>query len=167
MQKVIFSGIVILIFFISCTQKEITPPPDLGLIDTGEQFNPIKWYNKERREMAKILPTISQINKEISGGPFLLEKQMGLKSINFTFENSEMDGRLLNLLVEFEKPVKPIEAAKKFGVNIENIAPQKMKKYWTYPVQKQFVHSFHVNLKPEDTETTGLSRAWIVYNLKD
>ncbi|MBN2091194.1 hypothetical protein JW964_16400 [candidate division KSB1 bacterium] len=167
MQKISLILLIIILIFTSCSQKESAPPPELGLVDTGEPFNPIKWYNKERRDIAKVLPTISNINKEISGGPFILDNQMGLKSINFTFENSEMDGRLLSLFVEFEKPVIPAEAAKKFGVNIENIMPQKMKKYWTFPIQKQLIHSFHINLKPADTEASGLSSAWIVYNLKE
>jgi hypothetical protein len=167
MQKINILLMLTVLIMISCSQKESTPVPELGLIDTGEAFNPIKWYNLDRRSIAKILPGISNIDKEISGGPFTLDNQMDLKSINFTFENSEMDGRLLNLFVDFAAPVTITEAAKKFGVNIENVVPQKMKKYWTFPIQKELIHSFHVNLKPADTETTGLNSAWIVYNLKE
>lgn len=167
MQKVNIISISIILIIIACSHKESVPVPDPGLVDTGQPFNPIKWYGKERREIAKILPNISNINQEISGGPFTLDNQMGLKSINFTFENSEMDGRLLNLFVDFEKNVTISEAAKKFGVNIENIIPEKKKKYWTFPIQKELIHSFHVNLKPTDTESSGLTSAWIIYDLKE
>ena len=161
----LLSVIFALLLFYACGTEEQQEIVDSGLTDTGTAFNPKAWYGKTRREMAKLIPQISNVDQDISGGPFLLTDQMGLKSIIFTFEHSEKDARLLNLNVDFAEPVTISQAVKTFGVNIQGITPQKTRRYWLFPVNKPLIHSFMVKLKPSDPDSTPLTTASIAYRL--
>lgn len=149
-----------------CGSEEEKVSIDYGLVDTGQEFNPKAWYGKTRRDMAKILPQITQITKDISGGPFVLKNQMGLSEIKFTFEHSERDARLINLHVDFKAPVTSSLAAKRFGVNLTNIKPQKTRRYWLFPIKKPMIHHFIIKLKTGDADSTQFRNASIAYDVE-
>lgn len=138
---------------------------DPGLQDTGQAFNPLKWYGKNRIDLNRLLPEISNINKSVSGGPFILKDKMGVKEVHFTFENSARDAKLLNLLVLFNEPVTLNQARKKFGVDLSGLVPQKTPRFWHFPIQKPMIHGFMADLKPTDSDSARFLRAWIAYRL--
>lgn len=156
---------ILLFNFIGCSGDAEKAMVDRGLRDTGTEFNPFKWYGKNRIELGKLLPQISNINKSVSGGPFLLKDKMGLREITFTFENSGRDARLMNLHALFPEPVTLNQAQKKFGVDLSGISPQKTKRYWHYAINKPMLHGFMVDLKPTDNDSSRFSRTWISYRL--
>jgi hypothetical protein len=158
---------VVFLFIIlaGCSGDSNQQAVDPGLRDTGQEFNPYKWYGKNRIDMGKLLPEISNIDKSVSGGPFALTHKMGVKEVGFTFENSERDARLLNVLVLFAESVTLNQAQKKFGVDLSGLVPQKTKRFWHFAIQKPMIHGFMVDLKPADADCTRFSRAWISYRL--
>ncbi len=158
----ILGGCLLVLF---CSSKEEAPAIDYGLVATGEAFNPQGWHKITRGEMARILPHITNIQLEVSGGPFELKNEMGLSSILFTFEAAERDDRLMSLYAIFSEPVTVSQAAKKFGVNLGGTAPQKLKRCWNYILNKPLILNFCVDLKPTDTDSARTNRAWIVYYL--
>ena len=150
--------LMVVVVILACNSGEADLPKGDA---TG--FNPKAWFGKTRADIAQMHPEITRINEEMSSGPFKLSNAYGVKSVNFSFEDSWLDGVIRSVNLTWENGITIDEAAKKFGLDIAGKAPTKTPQYWEYPINTNRIKFFNVKLKPQDSEKSLIKKAWIVY----
>jgi len=158
-QSLLAMLLVMSVFLLACGSGENTGK--ISVDETG--FNPKIFYGKTRADIAKMHPNISHIREDMSSGPFTLSNTYGVQLVTFVFEDSWLDGLIRSVNLTWKNGVNITTAAKKFDVDLSGITPNKTPRYWEYPINKDGIKFFKVNLSTDDTEESTLRTAWVVY----
>lgn len=121
------------------------------------------FYGKTRADIAKMHPDVINIYEDMSSGPFTISNIFGVQKVSFLFEDSWLDGLIRSVNLTWENGINISTAAKKFDVDLAGIVPNKTPRYWEYPINKDGIKFFKINLSTVDTEESFLTTAWVVY----